>query len=287
VTWQATANDGTGERIFAQRFDSSAAPIGTILRVDTGGGSSAFTPDVVSNDVGDVVVAWTEAGLRDGEPDLDIVARRFDANMNPQGDPFQVNSYGQQFQDHANVAFGSTGEFVVTWKSFNPDGAAGSQDGTGRGVFARLFDLAAAPQGSELQVNSYTTGDQGGTVRNEVDITTDGDGRYVVVWSSHPPFGGIGQDGSRAGVFAQRFCVDPPLSRVCGDVTCLGAAITQAPLVSANDALALLRSVVGLDVCEPCVCDVNTSGTITATDALIVLRATVGLGVVLDCPPCD
>jgi len=56
--------------------------------------------------------------------------------------------------------------------------------------------------------------------------------------------------------------------------------------LTATDSLFTLRAVVGLAVCELCVCDVNNSGgPLTASDALVSLRASTGGGVV-ECPAC-
>ena len=62
------------------------------------------------------------------------------------------------------------------------------------GVFARRFNASGAPQGAELQVNTYTSNHQ-----RSAAITLDGAGRFVVTWASYL------QDGSGYGVFARRF----------------------------------------------------------------------------------
>ncbi|HYC57364.1 MAG TPA: C-type lectin domain-containing protein [Candidatus Binatia bacterium] len=67
--------------------------------------------------------------------------------------------------------------------------------------------------------------------------------------------------------------------------TC-GDAVPPAG-VTASDALYVLRSAVGSAQCEPCVCDVDDSGTLTATDSLRTLRNAVGQNVQLQCPSCD
>jgi hypothetical protein len=54
--------------------------------------------------------------------------------------------------------------------------------------------------------------------------------------------------------------------------------------VSANDALYVLRSAVGLFECELCLCDADGSGDVDASDALRTLRFSVGLPVSLECP---
>jgi CSLREA domain-containing protein len=77
---------------------------------------------------------------------------------------------------------------------------------------------------------------------------------------------------------------------VCGDASevpgNLGAGVVPSRVITASDALIVLRAAIGAAQCPLCVCDVNNSGTITASDALIVLRYAVGQPVTLDCPPC-
>jgi len=54
----------------------------------------------------------------------------------------------------------------------------------------------------------------------------------------------------------------------------------------AGDCLYILRTAVGISLCEPCVCDANGSGQTTAGDALLCLKDAVGQPVTLDCPAC-
>jgi hypothetical protein len=71
--------------------------------------------------------------------------------------------------------------------------------------------------------------------------------------------------------------------------TTMSSTTIPAPtsVITASDALVVLRAAVGAMGCELCVCDVDGSGRcITATDALARLRAAVGLDVVLSCPAC-
>jgi hypothetical protein len=79
--------------------------------------------------------------------------------------------------------------FVVTWES-------AGQDGSQNGVFAQRYagGLQTSPEGSEFQVNTYTTSDQ-----SSPEVASDQSGNFVVVWQSE------GQDGDGPGVFGQRF----------------------------------------------------------------------------------
>jgi bacterioferritin-associated ferredoxin len=68
------------------------------------------------------------------------------------------------------------------------------------------------------------------------------------------------------------------LDRGCGDANADSS-------ISASDALAALRSAVGVSSgCGSCACDVNSSSSITASDALTILRLAVGQPVTLNCP---
>jgi hypothetical protein len=216
---------------------------------------------------------WTGV---DASLEADIFGRTFDAQMTPLGSQFAVNTYTTGIAYHSLTAFARNGEFVVTWKNYNPD-----QDGSGRGVFGRYFSADGAAAGTEFQVNTYTTGDQGGAREQEVGLAS-ADGRFVVVWSSQY------QDGHRAGVFGQRYCVEDT-ETTCGDVSCRTSTPTGAAamLITTSDALAVLLAAVGVAECPACVCDTDGSGSISASDALIVLRKASGLSVELRCPACS
>ena len=73
----------------------------------------------------------------------------------PLGEEFRVNSYTTETQYRPAVASHLDGSFVVVWNSRD-------QDGSDWGVFAQRYDADGDPLGGEFQVNSYTTGIQGG-----------------------------------------------------------------------------------------------------------------------------
>ena len=113
------------------------------------------------------------------------------AQGNPTGPEFRINTFTTGFQAFQSVAVQPGGEFVVVWHS-------AGQDGSGYGVFAQRYDPLGAPAGPEFRVNTFTPGAQSYA---NVAATRAGTGAFVVVWSS------TGQDGSAAGVFAQRYDV--------------------------------------------------------------------------------
>ncbi|MCA9095791.1 MAG: VCBS repeat-containing protein, partial [Planctomycetaceae bacterium] len=103
------------------------------------------------------------------------------------GPETQVNTFTTNDQIFSAIAVDADGDYVVTWSS---DG----QDGDGFGIFAQRYSPSGTPQGSEFQVNTYTTSFQG-----EPTIGMDADGDFVIAWQSY------GQDGSTDGIYAKRY----------------------------------------------------------------------------------
>jgi hypothetical protein len=66
----------------------------------------------------------------------------------------------------------------------------------------------------------------------------------------------------------------------CGDIA------DPTPAITAGDALAVLRTAVGLESHSLCAADTDGNGSIAASDALRTLRTAVGQSVALSCPFC-
>jgi hypothetical protein len=179
VVWSSNGQDGSSDGVFGQRFNSSGLPQGSEFQVNTYTTFSQWAPAVASDANGNFVVVWQNWTYG-------AFGQRFNAAGLPQGSEFQVNSYATGFQSYPAVASDANGNFVVAWTS--------QADGSGYGVFGQRFSASGLPQGSEFQVNSYTTGNQAGPA-----LASAANGYFVIAWVSN------GQDGSNDGVFAQRF----------------------------------------------------------------------------------
>jgi len=113
-----------------------------------------------------------------------------------QGPQLQVNSYTTSTQGGPAVAVHPQGSFVVAWIS---NGSA-ETDTSGFSIQAQRYDAAGQPQGSQFQVNTYTSGEQ-----SQVAAAIDPTGRFVVAWSSA---GSPGTDSSAHSVQARRYAAD-------------------------------------------------------------------------------
>jgi hypothetical protein len=185
VVWSSFGQDGDAYGIFGQRYDASGAPQGAEFRVNSHTTLSQTFPNVAADAAGNFVVVWQSYG-QDGS-NLGVFGQRYDAAGAPQGGEFQVNAFTIAYQALPAVASDASGSFVVVWNSYG-------QDGSGRGVFARRYDAAGTPQGTEFQVNSYTTSNQ-----YRPRVGRDTAGGFVVVWQS------LGEDGNGYGIFGQRY----------------------------------------------------------------------------------
>ncbi len=102
------------------------------------------------------------------------------------GPEFQVNTYTTADQSHPSAAMAADGCIVVAWDSVG-------EDGSQLGVVARVYDPLGVPKTADLQVNTYTTGQQ-----QLPAIACRPNCDFVVIWQSD-------QDGSSDGIFGQRF----------------------------------------------------------------------------------
>ena len=186
VAWADLYVDGSYLAVFAQRFDSLGAALGSAFQVNSYTISFQFGPSVAMNDVG-FVVAWTSYHDSSEPYGHGVFARRFASSGAALGSDFQVNTYTIDRQTSPAAVIDDAGNFVVVWHSYY-------QDGDERGIFARSFDSSGVAQSAEFQVNSYTT-----DIQQDASAAMDADGDFVVAWES------IGQDRDDKGVFAQRF----------------------------------------------------------------------------------
>jgi hypothetical protein len=168
VVW--TDDHYGGDAIFARRFTSAGAPLGTEFEVNTYTTGNQNDPAICCDDAGNFVVTW-QSDEEDGD-DFGIFGQRFSSTGTPVGTEFLVNSFTSDDQEHSDVCCGGDGSFVVVWDS---DG----QDGVDNGVFGQRYDSTGMRAGTEFQVNTYTDDTQ-----EAPSICCQEGGDFVVVWES-------------------------------------------------------------------------------------------------------
>lgn len=185
VTWQSEGQDGDEYGIYGQRYDSNGNTLGGEFLINNQTERSQNRPAITALDNGGFVVTWNSSG-QDGS-EYGIFARLFDANSNSVGSEFQVNSFSNDNQIKPAVTSLADGGFVITWRSLG-------QDANDLGVYGQKYDANGQTVGSEFQVHSFATRDQGYSAVTGLD-----NGGFVVTWHS------LDEQGADYGVYAQRF----------------------------------------------------------------------------------
>ena len=185
AAWQSNGQDGNSFGILARRFDSLGAPQAVEFQVNSFTDSAQQVPAVALSGAGGFAIAW-ESTFQEGVSQPGIFARRFDSSGAPQASEFHVNTYTPNNQANPALAIAVDGHLMVVWESDGQDGGSG-------GVFAQRFGSSGSAEGVELQVNTFTIGNQ---YNSRIEVDTEGD--FVVAWTSP-------RDGNSFGIFAQRF----------------------------------------------------------------------------------
>ncbi len=201
VTWQdssLTAPDTSSNAVRAQVFTAAGAMVGTEILVNTITTDSQGSPEITALSNGGFVIVWWDYSLT--APDTDNAASRaqvFTAAGVMVGTEILVNTSTRGTQSAAKITALSNGGFVVTWRDLS--GTAPDTDSNA--VRAQVFTAAGAKVGTEIFVNTATTGSQ-----NLPEITALPNGGFVVTWRDSSA---TAPDTSGVAVRAQVFNVGP------------------------------------------------------------------------------
>jgi len=214
VTWQGS-HDGDASGVFARRFSSTGAAVGTEFQVNTYTSADQILPALTGGIAGDFTVVWASGSGFVGS-DNDVFAQRYASDGSPLGAEFLVNAFTPGSQRVADIDVHPNGDFVIVYDAGSFMGGY-DQDGSYQGIFGRQFASSGTPVGAEFQVNTYTTGFQ-----LVPSVASQGNGAFVVVWNSNL------QDAEGVGVFAQQFAqatpTPTPVGAVCGTTPLSGCA---------------------------------------------------------------
>lgn len=181
--------DGDQTITIAASADGWASAQGPVTVVDT----LRFRPefrthdDAASNQQRPAAAGLAGGGFIVAWQTDDILARRFDNRGEPQENEIMVNSYTTGIQTQPAAAGLAGGEYVVVWQSRY-------QDGSGEGIYARLFNGTSNVLTDELPVNTTTDNNQAYPA-----VADLADGGFVIAWQSYQ------QDGSGEGIYARIF----------------------------------------------------------------------------------
>jgi hypothetical protein len=148
VAWQSRGQDGEGYGVYAQRFSSNGAKIGTEFLVNTATEGTQYQPAIGRLNNGSFVIAFTsERGS------AEILLQRYTSAGVKSGGPLRANTYVTNDQSTPAIAGTAQGGFVVAWTS-------NKQDNSQHGVYGQRFTTTGAKSASEFRINETTPFDQ-------------------------------------------------------------------------------------------------------------------------------
>jgi hypothetical protein len=184
VAWSSFTNLSSAYDIRARIFDQNL-PQGNEILVNTTTLNSQSNPSAAIRPNGEFVIAW-DSWNQDGG-DRGVYAQRFDAGGNKVGSEFKANTTTAYSQAKPRVKYFSDGKFIIIWESFK-------QDGSGYGMFGKIFNADGTEFSNEFQINTYTTDYQWFG-----DVEVFDDDSFIAAWCSWE------QDGDDGGIYIQRF----------------------------------------------------------------------------------
>ncbi|MGZ8899069.1 MAG: hypothetical protein ACXW3Z_03155 [Limisphaerales bacterium] len=168
---QQISQDGSGQGVFAQRFDTRCNAVGGEFQVNSVSAGNQFNSSVALNKSGNFVIAWSSP---DAGGSTDAVVRLFDADGAASGLEMLVNTQTTGAQRASGIALNDSGLLAALWTGAGPEADGG-------GVYTRLFEL----ESGLAKTNPIRVNPVGATpfqIHPLTAIAIERRGRFAVTW---------------------------------------------------------------------------------------------------------
>ncbi|MBC7965529.1 MAG: DUF4347 domain-containing protein, partial [Fuerstia sp.] len=159
VSWTSVSQDGSGNGVYARRYDAAGTALGNEFRVGMTSTGDQDSPVVAMAADGRFLIVWEGQGAGDADG---VFGRWYAANGTPSGSEILINSTTIGVQGTPSVAMAPDGRAVVVWHD-------------AIGVWAQLFDAGGTATGTEIYVESNITA-------GSPDVEMAADGSFVVAY---------------------------------------------------------------------------------------------------------
>ncbi len=190
VVWESVGQDGSGEGVFAQRFNAQGTRMGNEFLVNQSTAANQSDPTVAAINGGKFVVGWvsqTQNGRNtSGGTNLrnNVMGRLFDSNGAALGNEYRLNDQDVMAAD-PTVAKRPDGGFLLTWVQKDEANARNSTD-----VYVKSFDANGLPAAESKRHNTYLTGTQ-----STPEVAMVGSDALVTWATAGQDAGGLGVQG--------------------------------------------------------------------------------------------
>ncbi|NYZ22635.1 beta strand repeat-containing protein, partial [Azospirillum oleiclasticum] len=177
VNWWSEEQDGDSWGVYQQRYAANGTKLGSEEQVNTQTTNAQYQQHSTALADGGWVVSWTS--LHAGG-NADVYQQRFSNQGARVGGEVRVNMVTLDGQSNSSITALADGGWVVVWQSQG-------QDGSGVGVYGRVFDADGSARTDERWLGDMACGDQ-----FLPDVTGLADGGFVAVWTSGSATGTYG-----------------------------------------------------------------------------------------------
>ena len=158
VAWTSASEDGSGNGVYARRYDAAGNPLGNEFLVNATTSGDQDSPVVAMGADGRFLIVWEGNGPGDSGG---IFGRWYDAAGTP-GSEVRINTVTSGLQGEPSVDMSPDGRAVVVWDDPN-------------GVQAQRFDASGTASGAPINVSPMISA-------GEADVAMAADGSFAVVW---------------------------------------------------------------------------------------------------------
>jgi hypothetical protein len=174
VTWTSEGQDGSGNGIYGQRYDSAGVAVGSEFQVNSTTANDQSNSSTTAFNDGGFVVTWESYG-QDGSGN-GIYGQRYDSEGIVVGSEFQVNSTTDGSQSNSSPTALSDGGYVAIWNSVVSSPNYMDQYYVSE-IYGQRYDSAGIAVGEEFQIAS-------GVINGGYSTMALNDGGFVVTWAS-------------------------------------------------------------------------------------------------------
>ena len=170
VSWQSAV--GSSTTINVLQFASNGDKIGSPVLIHTIASGGDARPVIATTRSGNKYVVSWQANLGTGN-DVDVYMSVVEGSAI--SDPIIVHGTLQLTQRNPSVDITDDDSVIIAWQSFN-------EDGSGYGIFARVFDVSQAnpvASAAAFQVNTETEGSQ-----TSPRVAFFSDKKFIIIWGS-------------------------------------------------------------------------------------------------------
>ena len=175
VTWQSEGQDAEfGLGLYQQVFDEDGNAVGGERQVNTRTAHDQSDHQITALSDGGWVVTWTS--FYQDEDLGGVYQQAFNASGEPEGEEIRVNVHTTGNQTLPQIKALAGGAWVVAWESVD-------QDGSGKGIFQRVFWVDHAPVAKTVAQRTATE-DKAFSFTVAADTFSDPDRYDTLVWSA-------------------------------------------------------------------------------------------------------